>query len=94
MRLLQALRVDPDNQQAVGQFLNFTKTMVAAFAENDRPNLEMAETVAQQAFDELQRLIEESTEYQCLHPNLEKLNAVIESIQNARTKQEDEKSVT
>ena len=94
MTLLQALRVDPDNQQAVGQFLNFTKTMVAAFAENDRPNLEMAETVAQQAFDELQRLIEESTEYQSLQPNLEKLNAVIESIQNARTKQEDEKSVT
>ncbi|MEM8945083.1 MAG: protein kinase [Planctomycetota bacterium] len=92
--LLQSLRIDPSSTQAANQYLTFTQTIVAAFVENLRPDLAMAETVAQQALDEIRALFNESKEFEVLLPIVEELQDTVQSIQTQRGKDEESSTVT
>lgn len=92
--LLQAVRIDPENMRAAEHFLSFTETIVGALANQEQPNLDMAERLAQEAIQEMQALLADSREYEGLQPLLDDLLKLAKKLQALRKSAELPDTVT
>lgn len=90
--LLQALRMDPTNIDAVQQIVTFTQNLAEPLAA--KKDFDMADRVLQEAIGELLAIQKESSEYAGLSPAIEILKAAARQVLDAREKAAKPTNVT